>query len=168
MYCWPFRPSEPRQKLLAGTAALQERYAAIGLAPSTNYYYRVTAVNAGGESAATNQASAKTAAAIACHVTYTVTTQWNTGFGTAISIKNTGSTPIDPWTLTWTWPGNQAITQSWNANYTENGPNATLTSMSYNHKINPNATVSGIGFNASYSGSNPAPAAFYVNGTLCH
>ena len=29
------------------------------------------------------------------------------------------------------------------------------------------ATVSGIGFNASYSGTNPAPPAFSVNGTLC-
>jgi hypothetical protein len=29
-------------------------------------------------------------------------------------------------------------------------------------------TISGIGFNGSYSGTNTAPAAFYLNGTLCH
>jgi Cellulose binding domain/Bacterial Ig-like domain (group 3) len=56
-------------------------------------------------------------AGISCRVTYTVTTQWNAGFGTAIAIKNTGSTPINSWRLTWTWPGNQQITQAWNSNY---------------------------------------------------
>jgi sugar lactone lactonase YvrE len=142
-------------------------YAAASLTPSTTYYFRVTAVNAGGESAPTNQASAQTAATVSCKVTYTVTNQWNVGFGTNISIKNTGSSPINSWVLTWTWPGNQAITQSWNGTYTQNGQNATINSMSYNQKITPNSSASGIGFNASYSGSNPAPTAFYVNGSLC-
>ena len=45
---------------------------------------------------------------------------------------------------------------------------ATLTNASWNSTIAAGATVSGIGFNASYSGTNPPPTAFYVNGTLCH
>jgi hypothetical protein len=40
--------------------------------------------------------------------------------------------------------------------------------MSYDATIAPGATLSGLGFNASYSGTNNAPSAFYVNGTLCH
>jgi len=28
------------------------------------------------------------------------------------TIKNTGASPIKDWTLTWTWPGNQQITQA--------------------------------------------------------
>jgi len=40
--------------------------------------------------------------------------------------------------------------------------------MSYNSTLAPGATLSGVGFGGSYSGTNAAPAAFYVNGTLCH
>lgn len=43
-----------------------------------------------------------------------------------------------------------------------------LTNASLNPAIAAGATISGIGFNASYNGSNTAPAAFYVNGTLCN
>ncbi len=160
-----FTPS-PSNLVASGVASTS--YAASGLAASTAYYFRVTAVNAGGASAATNQASATTAAAASCHVDYSVTSQWNNGFNGAITIKNTGASPIKDWTLTWIWPGNQAITQSWDASYTQSGANVQLAYMSYNSTIAPGATLSGVGFGASYSGTNTAPAAFYVNGTLCH
>jgi large repetitive protein len=144
-------------------------YSHTGLAPSSVHYYVVTAQNSAGESAASNQANATTqAAGVSCQVVYTVTTQWNVGFGTAITIKNTGSTPINSWNLTWTWAGNQQITQAWNANYTQTGKNASMTNASWNPSIAPGATLSGMGFNGSYSGTNTAPTAFYVNGTLCH
>jgi hypothetical protein len=142
-------------------------YSNTGLSPSTTHYYLVTAQNSAGESAVSNQASATTAAGLSCHVAYSVTSQWNNGFGAALTIKNTGSAAIGGWNLTWTWPGNQQITQSWNASYTQKGANASLTNASYNGTIAAGATVSGIGFNASYSGTNPAPPAFSVNGTLC-
>jgi predicted MFS family arabinose efflux permease len=100
-------------------------------------------------------------------VGYSVTTQWNNGFGTAITIKNTGTAPINSWQLTWTWAGNQQITQSWNSNYSQSGANATLTNASWNATIAAGATLSGMGFNASYSGSNQSPSVFYVNGTRC-
>jgi len=142
-------------------------YSATGLSASMTYYYRVTAANAGGESTATNQASSTTAGATSCHVVYSVTTQWNVGFGTAIAIQNTGTVALNSWNLTWTWPGSQQITQSWNASYTQTGANAKLTNMSYNPTIAPGATLTGVGFNGSYTGSNPTPTAFYLNGTLC-
>ena len=158
----------PSGSNLAASGISAPTYAATSLKPSTEYYYRVAAVNAGGQSAATNQAGATTAGTFACHVSYSVTSQWNNGFGGAISIQNTGAINITSWTLTWTWPGNQAITESWNANYTQKGASVTLTNESYNNQIAAGATLSGIGFNASYSGTNVAPSAFYVNGTLCH
>ena len=143
-------------------------YAATGLNSLSTYYYRVTAVNAGGESAVTNQASATTAGALACHVNYSVTSQWNNGFTGAISIHNTGTIKVTSWTLTWAWPGNQDVTQAWEANYRQRGADVTLTNENYNGQIAEGATLSGIGFNASYHGSNTAPSAFYLNGTLCH
>jgi len=147
---------------LAGTT-----WSNTGVPPATTRYYVVTAQNAGGESASSNQASAATTAAISCHVNYSVTSQWNGGFGTAITIKNTGTAPINGWNLTWTWAANQQITQAWNSNYTQAGQNASLTNATWNPTIAAGATLSGMGFNASFSGTNAAPSAFYVNGTLC-
>ncbi|HXB75695.1 MAG TPA: Ig-like domain repeat protein [Candidatus Acidoferrales bacterium] len=149
------------------TGVTTSTYSNTGLAPSTIRYYLVSAQNSAGESAPANQAGATTQAGGGCHVVYTVTTQWNVGFGTAITIQNTGSTPINGWQLTWTWAANQQITQAWNSNYSQTGANAKLTNASWNPTIAPGATVTGMGFNASYSGTNAAPAAFYVNGTRC-
>jgi hypothetical protein len=103
----------------------------------------------------------------ACHVTYSVTTQWNNGFGTALTIENTGTTSVNGWNLTWTWAGNQKITESWDSTYSQTSANAKLTNESYNAAIAPGATITGIGFNASYSGTNTAPTAFSLNGTPC-
>jgi cellulose 1,4-beta-cellobiosidase len=143
-------------------------YSHKNLSPSTTYYYVVTAQSSAGQSIPSNQADATTlATGVACQVQYTVTTQWDVGFGTAISIVNTGNKALNNWKLTWTWAGNQQITQAWNSSYTQTGPNAALTAASWNKNIAPGTTLSGMGFNASYSGTNTAPTAFYVNGTLC-
>ena len=151
------------------TAVAGTTYSNTGLAASTTHYYLVTAQDSAGESASSNQAGATTqSSGGGCHVVYTVTTQWNVGFGTALTIQNTGTTAINGWSLTWTWAGNQEITESWNANYSQTGANAALTNASWNASIPAGQTISGMGFNGSYSGSNATPTAFYLNGTLCH
>jgi hypothetical protein len=148
-----------------GTAALTTSTLSVGT-HSIKAVYSGEARYLGSTSAALTQTV--TPPAHACHVTYTVTGQWNTGFGTSISIQNTGTAQVNGWNLTWTWPGNQKITESWNAIYSQTGANAKLTNQSYNPTIAPGATLNGIGFNASYSGTNTAPSAFYLNGTLCN
>ena len=160
-----FTPSTSNRIATGVTATI---YAHTGLAASSLHYYVVTAQNSAGESAKSNQASATTQSGGGCHVVYTVTTQWNVGFGTALTIQNTGTTPINGWNLTWTWAGNQQITQAWNSDYTQTGANAKLTNASWNPTIAAGATISGMGFNGTYSGTNTAPSAFYLNSTLCH
>jgi len=154
----------PANRIASGVASTA--YSATGLSASTAYYFRVTAVNAGGASSATNQATATTPPAF-CHVGYSVTTQGSNTFTVALTIQNLSSTRINSWTLTWAWPGNQAVTQSSNATFTQVGPNVTLTALNSNKQIPAGQTLTGVGFNASYSGSNAAPTAFYVNETLC-
>src|SRR5688572_6509080 len=63
-------------------------------------------------------------AAVACRVDYTVTSQWSGGFGGSVTINNLGD-PVDGWTLTWTFPAGQAVTQAWNADVTPGTPNVT-------------------------------------------
>ncbi len=151
-------------------------YSDTNLAASTTWYFLVEAVKGGLSSSPTAQVSATTSAApvtpsptggSACHVAYTDQNDWGSGFTGGVTITNTGSTALTSWTLTWAYSGNQQLNNSWNSTYTQSGPTVTLTSMSYNGSIAPGATASGIGFNAAYTGSNPSPATFYLNGVLC-
>jgi hypothetical protein len=50
----------------------------------------------------------------------------------------------------------------------QTGANVKFTYESYNASIAAGTTLSGMGFNGTWSGTNVAPTAFYLNGTLCH
>lgn len=103
-----------------------------------------------------------------CHVAYTITNQWPGGFGATISITNTGTTAINGWTLTFSFPNGQTITQLWNGSATQSGANVTITNVSYNGSIAAGATLGAPpGFNGSWSGSNTVPTSFKLNGVLC-
>ena len=101
-----------------------------------------------------------------CTVTYGVN-QWNTGFTANISVVNGGSSAISGWTLKWTQSsGTQTVTQAWNATVTKSGTGYTATNLSYDAAIPAGGSTS-FGFNANWSGANPAPTGFTLNGTAC-
>jgi cellulase/cellobiase CelA1 len=102
----------------------------------------------------------------ACSVQYTVTNQWPGGFGANVTFTNTGSTAINGWNLTWTFPNGQTITQLWNGNYTQSGGTVSVTNASYNGTIAPGGSTN-FGFNGSWNGSNSSPTAFTLNGSTC-
>ena len=104
-------------------------------------------------------------AAPACEVTYT-TNSWDTGFTANLEIRNLGD-PITSWTLGFTFPGNQRITQGWSANWSQSGANVTATNMSWNGNL-PRGASATIGFNGSYSGTNASPTSFTLNGVRCN
>jgi alpha-L-arabinofuranosidase len=104
----------------------------------------------------------------ACQVIYTVSSQWSGGFNATLSITNTGTTAINGWTLQFSFPGSQTVTQGWNGNFSQSGNVVTVTNASYNGSIPAGATLSGTpGFNGSSSGSNPLPTSFTLNGVTC-
>ena len=103
-----------------------------------------------------------------CKVTYTVTNQWTGGFGANLAISNTGTTAINGWSLQFTFANGQKVTQLWNGNYSQSGGAVTITNLSYNGSIPAGQTVSSPpGFNGSWSGSNPNPTSFTLNGAAC-
>jgi hypothetical protein len=103
-----------------------------------------------------------------CKVAYTVSNQWQGGFGATIAITNTGSTPWNGWTLKFTFPNSQQIAQLWNGNVTQSGASVTVTNASYNGQVLAGTTVNpDPGFNGSWTGSNSNPTSFTVNGTIC-
>jgi hypothetical protein len=106
-------------------------------------------------------------AATSCDVVYT-TNDWSTGFTGNVQIKNLGD-PLTAWSLGFTFPGNQRISQGWSANWTQAaGSNqVTATNMPWNGNLATGGSVS-VGFNASYSGTNGKPTAFTINGVACN
>ncbi|SBT46588.1 cellulase family glycosylhydrolase [Micromonospora narathiwatensis] len=104
-------------------------------------------------------------AAAGCRVTYATSSQWPGGFSADVSITNLGD-PINGWSLVWTFPSGQQVTQAWNANVASSGARVTATNVDYNGAIATNATVS-FGFNGSWSGANTPPTSFALNGVTC-
>jgi hypothetical protein len=68
--------------------------------------------------------------------------------------------------LTWSFTAGQTVTQAWNTSLTQSGSAVTASNVSYNGSIGTGATTS-FGFNGSWTGSNPAPGSFSLNGTVC-
>ncbi|MEU4217615.1 non-reducing end alpha-L-arabinofuranosidase family hydrolase [Actinoplanes sp. NPDC026623] len=105
------------------------------------------------------------AAAAGCSVNYAVSSQWQGGFGAAVTITNLGD-PLTGWTLTWSYGAGQTVTQAWNTSLTQSGSAVTATNAGYNGAVATNGTVS-FGFNGSWTGSNPSPTSFALNGVAC-
>lgn len=105
------------------------------------------------------------AAATGCRVTYAVSSQWTGGFGANVSVTNLGD-PVTAWTVVWSYSAGQQVTQAWNATVTQSGTQVTARSVSYNGTLATNASAS-FGFNGSWTGSNPVPTAFTLNGVAC-
>lgn len=92
--------------------------------------------------------------------------QWNTGFTANLTVTNTGSTTLTGWTLRWTFPSGQQVTQAWSSDVTQSGSQVTATNAPWNGQLAPGASVQ-IGFNGSHSGTNTAPASFTLDGAAC-
>jgi endoglucanase len=107
------------------------------------------------------------AAAAGCRVDYRVTNQWPDGFQGDIAITNLGD-PVPGWTLRFDFPQvAQKVTQGWNGTWTQSGVSVQVANASWNGTLGTGATTS-VGFTAAFSGSNPAPAGFSLNGVACN
>ncbi|MFF4378495.1 glycoside hydrolase family 6 protein [Kitasatospora sp. NPDC001547] len=127
--------------------------AALGLLTATGATATVLSTSAG-------------AASAGCRIDYQVSNQWDTGFGANVTVTNTGD-PLSSWTLEWTFAGNQQVTQGWNAAIGQSGAAVTARNLSYNGSLATGGSTS-FGFNGSYSGANPVPTAFKLNGVACN
>ncbi|MET8231966.1 glycoside hydrolase family 6 protein [Micromonospora sp. NPDC005298] len=105
-------------------------------------------------------------AATQCDIAYS-SNDWQGGFTANITIKNLGD-PLNGWSLGWTFPNSsQRVQQGWSAEFTQSGSQVTARSLSYNGSLATGASTS-IGFNGAWSGSNPKPTSFTLNGVACN
>ena len=103
--------------------------------------------------------------ATACKVTY-ATNVWTGGFTAEVTVANTGSAPVDNWTLAFVLPSGQRITQAWNATVPATSGAVTATGLAHNARIAAEGSQS-FGFQGTYSGTFATPSGFSLNGTAC-
>lgn len=124
-------------------------------------------LSSGGGTSTPPTTTTTTTAPASCSVSYSVTNSWAGGFQASVVLTNTGSAAVNGWTLQWTFPGDQQISNAWNATVSQSGEQVTARNASYNAVIAPSGTAS-VGFTATFQASNATPTAFTVNGSACH
>jgi cellulase/cellobiase CelA1 len=82
--------------------------------------------------------------------------QWPNGFLAEVVVTNIATTPINGWTVAWSFPGDQQITNLWNGAVTQAGANVSVRNAPWNGTIRANGTVN-FGFLANFSGTNVNP-----------
>jgi len=101
-----------------------------------------------------------------CQVTYQVQSHWAGGFVAGVTITGTSSATISGWTLTFTFGGDQRITNAWNTTVSQTGSSVSLTNVGWNATIQPGHSVS-VGFQGTWQTSNGTPTHFALNGISC-
>ena len=141
-----------------------------GLAPATSYTFAVYARDAAGNrsprSGTVTVTTSPGGTPATCGVAYRVTNEWPGGFQGEIVLRNTGSSAINGWTLRWTFPDSQRISNLWGGTATQSGSDVSVAAASYTATIAPAGSVT-LGFTATKGSTNPNPAAFTLNGSTC-
>jgi len=101
-----------------------------------------------------------------CKVVYTRVSEWRGGFVATVAVTNTGTAPINGWSVGFTFPGDQTVTSAWNAAITQSGSTVTAANLAYNRVLNPSATTS-FGMQGTWHTSDAPPTAFTLNGRSC-
>ncbi|MBZ6130682.1 MULTISPECIES: glycoside hydrolase family 18 chitinase [Streptomyces] len=102
-------------------------------------------------------------AAESATATFAKTQDWGTGFGGNWTVKNTGTTTLNSWTVEWDFPSGTKVTSAWDATVTNSGDHWTAKNVGWNGTLAPGASVS-FGFNGSGPGS---PSNCKLNGGGC-
>ena len=141
-----------------------------GLTIGTSYTYDVIAVDTHGNASLTSAPVTFTVpppADAPCAVHYEISNSWSGGFIAAVTVTNRAATAVTDWKLTFTWPAaGQSVTSGWGATWAQSGQQVTVTATS-GGSIAANGGTTTLGFQGGVTGSNPAPAAFYLNGQVC-
>ncbi|WNI24578.1 cellulase family glycosylhydrolase [Streptomyces sp. ITFR-16] len=143
-----------------------------GLTAGTAYTFAVYARDAAGNRSARSAAAGVTTdegggtPGPGCSVGYKVVGTWSGGFQGEITIRNTGTTALDGWTLGFAFADGQTVTNMWGGVPTQTGGSVSVAPASYTSAIPANGSVT-VGFTGSQSGTNAAPTAFTLSGATC-
>ena len=101
-----------------------------------------------------------------CRVTYANQAEWTGGFVAIITITNDASSTLADWVLTFTFGGDQKVSNAWGGTATQSGALVTVHSVPWNAAIPPHASVS-LGMQGSWTTSDTSPRVFSLNDGSC-
>lgn len=140
--------------------------------PLRNLYYVRARDAVGNVSIASNTVSLPTTSSPSppppstCQVTYRNQSEWQGGFVATVTVRNTGTAPVDGWIVTFGYPGDQQVTSSWNATVGQTGATVTARNVDWNRVLAPNGSAT-FGVQGRWGASDAPPTAFSVNGAPC-
>ncbi len=102
--------------------------------------------------------------AAACEVRWRAN-QWSSGFTAEVALTNLGAARTG-WAVTFSFGGDQRITNGWNASVTQSGAQVTARNADWNGTLAAGATAT-FGVQGTYSGTNAPPTDFRLDGTPC-
>jgi hypothetical protein len=100
-------------------------------------------------------------------VNYVIQSDWGNGATISVTIINNTTSAVNGWTLAFTFPSAQTITNLWNGTYTQSGASVSVKDGGFNANIPANGGSVNFGFNLNYSGTNAKPTGFTLNGVAC-
>ena len=74
-----------------------------------------------------------------------------------MTVRNSGGQAITGWTVTFTFPGNQRVTNGWSGVWSQTGAVVTIRNADWNGALAPAASTAA-GFNGTVTGTNANPA----------
>ena len=102
---------------------------------------------------------------VAARCDYVVQSDWNNGFVAAIRITNDTTTPINGWSVNWSYTDGTRRTGGWNANFNGNNPYS-ASGVGWNDRINPGQTIE-FGVQGSKGVANSPAQRPVVSGAVC-
>jgi hypothetical protein len=92
-----------------------------------------------------------------CSATYATESEWSGGFVGSVTVTNNGSTALTGWTVTFSFGGDQQVSDAWNASLTQSLEYVTASNESYNGSVAAGSSTS-FGFQGTWSASDAVPA----------
>ncbi|GAA2976790.1 endoglucanase [Microbacterium terrae] len=86
------------------------------------------------------------------------------GFVAAVTVRNTGTATLDPWTLSWTFDDTQQVKKVVGASFTQTGADVTVTAPRLLSKLRPGKTTA---FVVTGTGAATEPWQFHLGGGAC-
>ncbi|MBB2740535.1 UNVERIFIED_ORG: endo-1,4-beta-xylanase [Microbispora rosea subsp. rosea] len=89
-----------------------------------------------------------------CSATMRTINSWPGGFQSEVTVS-AGSSPVNGWTVNWTWPGGQTISSLWNGTQSVSGSSVTVRNAPYNGSIAAGSSTT-LGFTANGTAATPS------------
>ncbi|MFJ6851863.1 PQQ-dependent sugar dehydrogenase [Streptomyces sp. NPDC091271] len=100
-----------------------------------------------------------------CRVDRTVKA-WGTGTTVDLTVTNTGTTPVNGWTLEFPLALGQTVISDWNTDLTQGSNTIEAANAAHNATIAPGASIT-LGYLVEHTGDASSPPRFMLNGDAC-